>query len=383
MGDSENQNSEEELRRSEERLRLMIAAVKDYAIFMLDSEGKVASWNEGAKRFKGYEAKEIIGQHFSKFYMESDIKRGHPENELKLAREEGKYEEEGWRIRKDGTKFWASVVITRVNDSQGKLLGFVKVTRDLTEKKQAYENLEKRVQERTRDLEAALRSRDEFLSIASHELKTPLTSLKLQLQMSNRRVSKEPENSPIKKELTKSLDIGIRQVDSLTRLVDDLLDVSRIQTGVLTLSMEEFNLSELVEEILYRFEEQLRLAGCVLRKNLDPALSGKWDRNRIEQILVNLIFNAIKYAPGTEITISTRKENDRAMIEVADQGAGIDKSKIEIIFDRFTRVGSPHNVGGLGLGLFITKKIVELHAGKIHVDTAPGEGAKFIVSLPF
>lgn len=372
---AERKNSEEELRRSEERLRLMVEAVKDYAIFMLDPDGKVASWNEGAKRFKGYEAKEIIGQHFSKFYMKSDIDRRHPEFELKRALEEGKYEEEGWRVRKDGSHFWANVVITRVNDTQGKLLGFVKVTRDLTEKKQAYEILEARVQERTKDLEVALKARDEFLSIASHELKTPLTSLKLQLQLSRRRVDNDPT-------LSKSLDIGIRQVNSLNHLVDDLLDVSRIETGVLSLAVEEFNVSELVEEIIYRFDEQLILAGCEIRKNLAPSLTGKWDRNRIEQILVNLIFNAIKYAPGKEITVSTRKENDQAIIEVADKGPGIDKSQIKMIFDRFTRVGSPQNVGGLGLGLFITKKIVELHAGKIYVDTAPGEGAKFIVSLP-
>ncbi len=365
----------EELRRSEERLRLMIAAVKDYAIFMLDPDGKVASWNEGAKRFKGYEAHEVIGQHFSKFYMDSDIKRGHPEFELKQAREEGKYEEEGWRVRKDGTKFWASVVITRVNDSQGKLLGFVKVTRDLTEKKQAYENLEKRVQERTKDLEIALKTRDEFLSIASHELKTPLTSLKLQLQLSRRRVEADPA-------LSKSMDIGIKQVNSLNHLVDDLLDVSRIQTGVLTLTMEKFNVSELVEEILFRFEEHLKLAGCEVKKNLDPQLEGNWDRNRIEQILVNLVFNAIKYAPGKEITVTSRNENDHAIIEVADKGPGVEQSQIDMIFERFTRVGSPQNVGGLGLGLFITKKIVELHHGTIKVETSPGNGAKFIVCLP-
>ncbi|MES2526596.1 MAG: PAS domain-containing sensor histidine kinase [Bdellovibrionota bacterium] len=378
-----------ELTRSEERFRLMVNTVIDYAIFMLDAQGNVASWNEGAKRFKGYEADEIIGKHFSLFYSKEDVERKHPQFELQMALEESRYEEEGWRIRKDGTRFWASVVITRVNDSKGNLLGFSKVTRDLTEKKMnaeqlrlAYENLEKRIQLRTKDLEAALKSRDEFLSIASHELKTPLTSLKLQLQLSQKRIEKEPDSSPIKKDLARSLSVGVRQVNSLTGLVDDLLDVSRIQQGVLEFHKEEFNLTELVEEILYRFQEELKNARCVMLTKFDSEVKGKWDKSRIEQVIVNLISNAIKYAPGTEILVTTRKETSSGVVEVADQGPGIEPSKVETIFDRFTRVASTKNVGGLGLGLFITKRIVELHDGKINVETSPGQGAKFIVRLP-
>ncbi len=367
----------------------MVSAVKDYAIFMLDPQGMVASWNEGAKRFKGYEAHEIIGKHFSQFYSKEDIDRKHPEYELKMALEEGRYEEEGWRIRKDGTRFWANVVITRVNDKKGNLLGFSKVTRDLSEKKAnaeqlrlAYENLEKRIQLRTKDLEAALKSRDEFLSIASHELKTPLTSLKLQLQLSQKRIEREPDTSPIKKDLSRSLHVGVRQVNSLTALVDDLLDVSRIQTGVLEFHKEDFNLTELMEEILYRFQEELKMANCIVHTKLEPEVIGKWDKSRIEQVIVNLISNAIKYAPGTEIQVCVRKENQFAVIEVADQGPGIEASKILSIFERFTRVSSSKNVGGLGLGLFITKRIVELHDGTIKVETSPGHGAKFIACLP-
>ncbi len=386
---TERRNAEEELRRSEERFRFMVSAVKDYAIFMLDPEGLVTSWNEGAKRFKGYEAHEIIGKHFSTFYSKEDIDRKHPEFELKKALDEGRYEEEGWRIRKDGTRFWANVVITRVNDGKGNLLGFSKVTRDLTEKKQnaeqlrlAYENLEKRIQTRTKDLEEALKSRDEFLSIASHELKTPLTSLKLQLQLSQKRIEKEPDSSPLKSGLTKSLHIGVRQVNSLTNLVDDLLDVSRIQTGVLEIHKEFFNLTELAEEILYRFEEQLKQVECVSRTDYDRSIVGNWDKSRIEQVIVNLIQNATKYAPGTEITITTRREKGFGVIEVADKGPGIDSSMSDAIFDRFTRVTSARNIGGLGLGLFITKRIVDLHQGTIKVESAPGKGARFIVCLP-
>ncbi|MFL5785800.1 MAG: CheR family methyltransferase [Bacteriovoracaceae bacterium] len=384
---TERREAELQLRHSEERFRLMVNAVKDYAIFMLDPDGKVASWNEGARRFKGYEAKEIIGKHFSTFYTKADKDRRHPEYELEITKRDGRYEEEGWRVRKDGSMFWANVTITRVNDEHENLLGFVKVTRDLTEKRKneealsaAYANLEKKVQERTQELEGALRSRDEFLSIASHELKTPLTSLKLQLQIALRRIAKE--NSQLSGEIGKSLNVGIRQVDSLNNLVEDLLNVSRIQMGVLTIEPTRFDLSEFAQEISSRFTEQLKQAGSTLELKMDPSIVGKWDRFRLEQVLVNLIFNALKYAPRSPITVSTRRNGTHAYLEVSDQGPGIPADQVESIFNRFERGNTPQNVGGLGLGLFISKRIVELHHGTIHVESAPGKGARFIVELP-
>ena len=357
----------EQLARSEERYRLMVSSVRDYAIFMLDPEGNIASWNEGARRFKGYEAQDVIGQHFSRFYTEPDIARNHPQFELRMAIEEGRYEEEGLRVRKDGSQFWASVVITRINDKSGNIIGFAKVTRDLTER---------------RKTEESLKSRDEFLSIASHELKTPLTSLLLQLQISVKRITMQASESPIFKELTKSLDISVRQVTSLTDLVNDLLDVSRIQTGVFELNTSEFNLSELVDEIALRFREQLIQAKSELKLHLAPELNGQWDRFRLEQVIVNLISNAIKYAPLAPISISTKLENGRAILEVCDEGPGIEPENINRIFQRFERGNTPSSVGGLGLGLFITKKIVEHHEGSIRVDSAPGRGANFIIELP-
>jgi signal transduction histidine kinase len=283
--------------------------------------------------------------------------------------------------------FWANVTITRVNDEQGNLLGFAKVTRDLTERRKseeelrgAYANLEKKVQERTQELENALRSRDEFLSIASHELKTPLTSLKLQLQIAQRRIGKD--ETPIFGEIGKSLTVGIRQVDSLNKLVEDLLNVSRIQMGGLTIDPTRFDLSEFAQEISSRFTEQLKQAGSTLQLKMDPAIVGNWDRYRLEQVLVNLIFNALKYAPGSPITVSTRRDRTHAYLEVCDEGPGISADHVESIFNRFERGNTPQNVGGLGLGLFISKRIVELHHGTIHVESAPGKGARFIVELP-
>lgn len=367
----------------------MVNAVKDYAIFMLDKTGHVASWNEGARRFKGYEASEIIGKHFSAFYTEEDKQRHHPEHELEIAVRDGRYEEEGWRVRKDGSKFWANVVITRLDDSHGEHIGFVKVTRDLTERKlneeklrTAYGELETRVIDRTRELEFALKSRDEFLSIASHELKTPLTSLRLQLQLALRKIEKGDGESPLLKDLSRALELGVRQVSSLTHLVNDLLDISRIQTGNFDLARVEINLSELAEEIAARFREQLELACCPLKLRLDPDVTGCWDRYRMEQVIVNLLSNAIKYAPQTEITVCTRIENGSAVLEVADEGPGIEAEKIETIFNRFERGTNAVNIGGLGLGLYIVKKIVELHRGTITVTSAPGKGARFTIVLP-
>jgi PAS domain S-box-containing protein len=386
---TERRNAEEELKQSEERMRLMISAVKDYAILMLDRDGTITSWNEGATRIKGWRPEEVIGKNFSIFYLKEDIARNHPQYELKIATEEGRYEEEGWRVRKDGTRFWANVVITRINDSSGSHIGFVKVTRDLTDKKRAdealksaYEDLERRVKERTQDLENALKSRDEFLSIASHELKTPLTSLRLQLQLSSRRVDRSESADPIFKDLSKSFDVGIRQVNSLTHLVNDLLDISRIQTGNFELNRTPVNLSELVDEIALRFKEQIEQSRNTLELHLDPDLTGSWDRFRLEQVIVNLLSNALKYAPQTPIRLVTYKSNNRAFLEVSDKGPGVDQEKIEKIFNRFERGSNATNVGGLGLGLFITRKIVEHHLGRITVESSPGRGARFIVELP-
>jgi PAS domain S-box-containing protein len=383
---TEKRVAEEKLRQSEERLRLMVSAVKDYAIFMLDPQGMIVSWNEGARRIKGYSAEEIIGSSFKRFYTPEDLARNHPDDELRIAIATGKFEEEGWRVKKDGSRFWANVLITRLDDEHGRHLGFVKVTRDLTERrkteeelKKAYHGLEEKVRERTKDLEMALSVRDEFLSIASHELKTPLTSLKLQLQLGQRKMTM-PTVKP--EELNRSLDICIKQVNSLGNLVDDLLEVSRIQSGWFSLNLETFNLGELVEEIISRFSQQLAVASCTVELRLDHSLEGSWDRQRLEQVIVNLISNAIKYAPRSPLVIETKMVNGEVVLKVRDFGPGISKEKQGKIFDRFERVNTDKNISGLGLGLFISKRIIESHQGQIEVESELGHGTEFTVRLP-
>jgi PAS domain S-box-containing protein len=390
----QNRNAEllevnEKLASSEERFRLLVTGVKDYAIFLLDPQGRVATWNEGARRFKGYEANEIIGKHFSVFYPKKAIGDHYPEMELKVATERGHYEDEGWRIRKDGSSFWANVVITRINDTHGNLLGFSKVTRDLTERKKMEDELRKsrdqleyRVEQRTKELSAALGARDEFLSIASHELKTPLTALKLQLQMSQRNLSRPGSQIPTREQLIESYAFAVKQTNSLAELVEDLLDTSRIKTGNFSLGLGEMDLSELTKDVLRRFSAQLKSTGGIAELSADDPVMGHWDRHRLEQVIVNLLSNAIKYAPGAKIHIAVTASNDKAFLTVQDFGPGIPKSLQSKIFERFERIRADKNVGGLGLGLFIVRKIVEAHHGKIDLESEEGQGAKFVVELP-
>lgn len=385
---TERKISQEQLADSERRFRLMISGVRDYAIFMLDPEWRVASWNEGAKELKGYSEQEVLGRHFSIFYTADDIAGGKLEREQNAVAAMGRVEDEGWRVRKNGSRFWANVVITRIVDAEGKLLGFSKVTRDLSERKiaeealqRANESLEKRVRDRTEELERALKTRDEFLSIASHELKTPLTGLKLQLQIARRNFTprKGGAEGP---QSTDTFDRALKQALALEQLIEDLLDISRIQTGGFELELAAVDVSAVVEDVAVRFAEQLAQTGSELKLELDRSLVASWDPRRITQVFANLLSNAIKYAPGAPITIRTRRSGARAGLIVEDAGPGISKENQPSIFDRFERAGASPNIGGLGLGLFIVRQIVEAHQGTIRVESELGQGARFVIDLP-
>ncbi len=377
-----------ERKEAEEQYRILVEGVKDYAIFRLDTDGTIKSWNEGAKHVKGYSSEEVLGKNLSIFYPEEDIKNGKPSYELEMTKKYGRFENEGWRIRKDGSRFWANSIFTSLTDSDGKLVGFSKITRDLTERKRMEDelrharlDLEFRVEERTKELTRALGVRDEFLSVASHELKTPLTSLKLQIQMNKRAVSSgkgilNPES------LMESYDLAIKQINSLTTLVEDLLDTSRIHTGNFTLSFEETNLSDLIEDVVDRSSTQLASAGCELHLDLEKNIIGEWDRQRLEQVILNLLTNAIKYASGTPIEISAKRVANGVLIAVQDNGPGIPKELHQKIFERFERAEVSKSIGGLGLGLYIVRRIIEDHSGKIWVESELGEGARFLVELP-
>jgi PAS domain S-box-containing protein len=368
---TERRAAEERLRTSEERLRLMVDAVKDYAIFMLDPEGRVASWNYGAERIKGYKAEEIIGQHFSRFYTEEDNRAGKTKLELEVAARDGRFEDEGWRVRKDGSRFWANVVITPVRTSTGALLGFTKITRDLTDRKRLEEE-----RLRLAQAEESIRLRDEFLSIASHELKTPLTALQLQLQAVAERVRRLDEA------IARKVDRASRSGDRLADLIETLLDVSRIATGRFELVKKPFDLGEAAREVTERMREAAINGGCEVTVTSDRPVVGSWDRLRVEQVLVNLLSNAIKYAAGTPIEIGVSTEGQEAVLRVRDHGPGVAPTELDRIWGRFERAASMRHYGGLGLGLYVARQIVEAHGGKVEAANAEGGGAIFTMRLP-
>lgn len=389
-------NAEAKLRESEERFRLMVEGISDYAIFMLDPKGNVATWNKGAERNKGYAESEIVGKHFSKFYPQEDLDAGKPDFELREAIKSGRFADEGWRIKKDGSRFWANVIITPVYDKNHVLLGFSKITRDLTERKKAEDalrdantQLELRVAERTTELSAAMhraeeavKARDQFFSIASHELKTPLTSLKLQAQMRRRHLAKGDYSDFAPAKLPKLCEDDEKQVNRLAFLVDNMLDISRLTSDNFRLSLTEINLGEFFEELVRRLGPALKETGTEVFVHSAAAVHGIWDRHRLEQVFTNLLSNAAKYASGKPVDIYFSAESGLVTIEVRDHGEGIPAVAQGRIFEPFERANAKSDIIGLGLGLYIVKQIVDAHGGKITVKSVAGEGASFIVVLP-
>jgi len=367
---TDERRAEEALRQGEEKLRLMIASVQDYAIFMLDAKGCVTSWNPGAERITGYRQDEILGVHFSRLFTPEDIDDGKPARELDVAANQGRVEDEAWRVRKDGSRFWANVVISAVRDQLGQLVGFTKVTRDLTERRRLED-------ERVRLAQAqeAIRLRDEFLSIASHELRTPLTALQLQLQGLLKRVGGEDER------LMNKINKAARSGERLADLIENLLDVGRIASGRLTLKLETFDLVEAARDVLERLRDSATQVGCTLSLNADGPVLGKWDRLRVEQIATNLLGNAIKYAAGKAIMIVAKQDGDDAVLEVHDRGPGLREEDLTRIFERFERASSEAS-SGMGLGLYIARQIAESHGGTVTARNLANGGACFTARLP-
>lgn len=232
------------------------------------------------------------------------------------------------------------------------------------------------------DARKAVQARDEFLSIASHELKTPLTPLKLQLQGLERKVKRENLQAIPVAQISKIIQSSDKQISRLARLIEDLLDVSRIQAGKLNLNKEKFNLGQMIDEVVKHYADQLKDILSEINLKVDPSIEGYLDRVRIEQVLINFLTNAGKYAPGKPVTIHLTRQDGQAKLIVKDQGPGISAHDQARIFDRFERVRAKDNIGGLGLGLYISKQIVDAHGGDISVESEPGHGASFIVTLP-
>ncbi len=369
--EAKTEETRRELIDADDRMRLVVDSIRDYAIFMLDESGHVATWNTGARLTKGYLAAEILGKHIETFYTPEDRERGLPRRLLAQAETEGRVESEGWRLRKDGSRFWADVIITALHDSEGKLIGFAKVTRDLTEKRRADE-------ERLRLLraETAARIKDEFLSIASHELKTPLTALKLQID------SLRHQTDSLDPRLAKKVERAACGADRLNGLVESLLDVSRIESGGLTLHPERYDLSDAIETLVEGLRLTAAKAGCALTFESSGACVGVWDRVRLEQVASNLIENAIKYAAGKPIHVTLSKRDGEVALTVSDQGPGLTDAALSKLFDRFGRAAPTRHYGGLGIGLYISHEIIAAHGGTIAAENRGSGGARFTVRMP-
>jgi hypothetical protein len=486
----------------------LIDSVREYAIFLLDRQGRVLTWNDGARQIKGYDAAEIVGQPFTRFYTPEDLDAGKPERLLATAVRDGRVEDEGWRVRKDGTRFWADAVITAIRDDAGGIIGFLKVTRDLTERKAAEDALrrseqslsatlysigdgviatdaagrvsrlnpvaeqltgwteaeargrpiddvfqiinehtrepavnpvarivaegvvfglanhtlliardgterpiadsgspirggngdvdgavmvfrdisaERRVdaeQQRARRAEAAVRERDAFLSVAAHELRTPLTVLKLKLEGLEQLLAVRPLRPELADKAGARFHDALRQTSRLADLVERLLDVARIAGGGLELEIADVDLHAIAEGVVADLADAAKRARSDIRLTAGGDCRGRWDRARIAQVLAILVGNAIKYGHGKPVEITVSSDDKTAQATVVDRGIGIAEADLRRIFAPFERAAPSTSYGGLGLGLFVARGIVEAHGGTIAVASEPGQGARFEIKLP-
>ncbi len=351
---------------SEERFRLLVEQVKDYAIFFLDTRGYVSSWNQGARRIKGYEADEIIGKHFSTFYTEADLATEKPARELAIAIREGRYEEEGWRIKKDRSQFWANVVITALWDSRGNLTGFAKVSRDLTKKKKADESL----RARTTELEA-------FAHTLSHDLRAPIRTI-----ASFAELLEEDDGTLAEADRKMHLRRIKKAAVSVNSLIHDILKLS--EASLTKTESVRFNVEEVIRDAVQLQEGEILERKAVI--NIQKAMP--WvslNRTALLQIFSNLIGNALKFSrPGEipKVEIFSVQVDGGCEIHVKDSGIGIARENQHVIFNAFYRANRNPVQSGNGIGLSIVKRCVERIGGRISVSSAIGEGSNFIVRLP-
>jgi len=366
---------EKALSESEERFRLIVERVRDYGIFVLDPDGNVATWNLGAERIKGWQAREILGKHFSTFYPPET--RGFlPRQMLERAAEQGSAEDEGWRVRRDGSRFWANVVITALRDGAGRLRGFAKVTRDMSERRQAEEELRTAREEAI----AANRAKTVFLSRTSHELRTPMNAILGFGQLL------EMDQADFPAHHRDSVAQIMKAGRHLLSLINDLLDISSIEEGASELSITQVDLRELLAEAHSIALPLVEQAGLAFTLDL-PAQETivRADKRRTIQVILNLIGNAAKYnRSGTLVRLSGRADVAAAVLSVEDDGPGIDAKDVPRLFTAFDRLGEQgrSTTEGTGLGLALSKSLVESMGGQIGYEPADAGGARFWFSLP-
>jgi PAS domain S-box-containing protein len=368
---SERKRAEEALRASESRFRLLVEGIQDYAVVMLDRTGNIQTWNSGAELLFGYKAEEIVGWPLRRFLPPQDIERNTQEEELRKALVLGKVGAEDWRVRKDGTQFWANYATTPLYDSHGELQGFAYITRDLTERKQAETDLRRAFEELSRsnlDLE-------QFAYVASHDLQEPLRAVAGCVQVLKKRYQSQLD--------ARADELIAHTVDGVSRmqtLIDDLLSYSRV--GTRGKAFETRDCNAILGQVLANLEAAIAEAGAVVTHDRLPVV--KADAAQLTHLFQNLVSNAIKFRSKQppRIHVAVRREDAHWVFSVQDNGIGIQPEYFERIFVIFQRLHTRTEYPGTGIGLAICKKIVERHGGRIFVESVPGQGSTFSFTIP-
>jgi len=342
----------------------------DDAIVSKTLDGIVTSWNPAAEKMFGYTAAEVIGQSIrliippelqaEEDFVLSQIRRGEKVDHFETVRQ-----------TKDGRRLHISLTVSPIRNANGVVVGASKTARDITEKKE----MERERESIRKELADALAGRDEFIAVAAHELRNPLNAMVLNWRLLERMPSLSA--APAERKLIERLRM---QLARLSSLVDRLLDVTRVRFGTFDLYRETFELTGLIGEIVNRFA--IENSAIPISLKLEPRIEGSWDRLRIDQVVSNLVSNAIKYGEGKPIAVSASVSSGHAVVTVRDHGKGISSADLDRVFERFERARERSKDGGLGLGLWITKQIVESHGGTVVVESEPGNGSTFIVRLP-
>ena len=372
---TEHRKHEEELRASEEQFRLLVERVDEYAIYLLDSAGRVVTWNAGAERIKQFTAKEIVGKNFACFYTADDVAAGRPQKNLAEALRLGHIRDQGLRVRKDGTTFHADVVITVLRDADGRLRGFSKVTRDMTDQIKAREMEAEKI--------AAVKAntaKDEFLATLSHELRTPLTPALAAASYIMENIGELPQK------FTEDIHVIRRNVQLEARLIDDLLDLTRISTGKIELHEQRVDAHAVARDALLIARSDIHRKTLKVTTEWGAQHHHAWgDPVRLEQVFWNLINNAVKFTGvGGDISIQTWNDDGSFNFAITDSGIGIEVGRQDSLFKAFEQGerGMSRRFGGLGLGLAICKNLVELHGGKVTVNSrGRGFGTTATVTL--
>ena len=342
---------QESLTHSEERFRFLVSQVKDYAIIALDLSGTIESWNAGAEWMKGYTADEAIGRSFSMFYSGSDRRAGLPIKLLDEARDRGSVEHTGWRLRKDGTRFWGDVVLTALHDDSGQLTGFAKVTRDLTARKELEE------------------AQALFLGTLAHDFRGPITAVKGFTEL----VRDSPGDK--RDDYLKRIDAN---AERLMQMMTDLINYSAAHDDSTPRRTETFDLADLARETVPTMGTTSELARVALPQGRAPIVA---NRASMERVLINLVGNALKYSADGPIVVDVANAGNPIRLTVSDQGRGVAPEDLDRIFNEFERGSMATNDGGTGLGLSSVKRLVEAQAGRVHIQSEVGQGTTVTVEL--